>query len=261
MNSTIAIVLARGGSRGVARKNARRLVGSPLIAHTIHAALQAELVDRVLVSTDDDEIATIATVCGAEVPFQRPSALATDEATSEQVLVHALDWLVAHEGHAPEVLVYLQSTNPFRPAGLIDHCVRRLRESPRLDSVFAAAPTHKKFWRQKDAGSWTRIGSSARHLPRQIDSEWLMREDTGIACATRSRVVLDTGCRLGDAIDVIANDDPLAAIDIDTEADWWLAETVARRLNARPEHNYCLLPTPSSTRQRSDTDLLSDEEG
>ena len=101
----LAVVPARGGSKGLARKNLRLLGGKPLVAHAVAAGLAASLVDRVVCSTDDPEIAEAARLAGAEVPFLRPAELAQDTTEDLPVFVHALDWLERHEGWAPELVV------------------------------------------------------------------------------------------------------------------------------------------------------------
>ena len=110
----IALIPARGGSKGIPRKNVLLVGGQPLIAWTIAAALAAPGVSRVLVSTDDPEIAAVARAHGAEVPFLRPAALATDSASSLEVALHALDWLEKEELITPEYLLLLQPTSPLR---------------------------------------------------------------------------------------------------------------------------------------------------
>lgn len=112
--SPIALVPARGGSKGIPRKNVLPVGGKPLIAWTIAAALATPGISRVLVSTDDPEIAEVARAHGAEVPFLRPPELATDTATSLDVALHALDWLEKKEFKTPEYLLLLQPTSPLR---------------------------------------------------------------------------------------------------------------------------------------------------
>src|SRR5262249_7126007 len=116
----VAIVPARGGSKAIPRKNVRLLGGVPLIAYSIEAGLTARTVDRVIVSTDDEEIAAVARRFGAEVPFMRPAALAGDSTPDLPVFQHALDWLDAHEGYRPEIVVQLRPTSPLRPPDCVD---------------------------------------------------------------------------------------------------------------------------------------------
>lgn len=111
----LAIIPARGGSKGLPRKNIRLLGGKPLICWTIEAALKAKCVGRVIVSTDDPEISDISTKCGAEVPFLRPAELSTDTASSEQVVAHTMDQCPGYD-----VIALLQPTSPFRTSLDID---------------------------------------------------------------------------------------------------------------------------------------------
>ncbi len=109
----LAVIPARGGSKGIPRKNIRQFAGYPLIAYSIAAGLQAEMVTRVIVSTDDEEIAQVSRQFGAEVPFFRPTELAQDNTTDLPVFQHALRWLKEHEGYEPDVVVQLRPTSPF----------------------------------------------------------------------------------------------------------------------------------------------------
>lgn len=112
MNNTLCIIPARGGSKGIQKKNIRILGGKPLISYSIHAALEAAA-GRVIVSTDDPEIARIALNCGAEVPFQRPRELATDTASSLSVLLHAVEFMEESENLIVDTVVFIQPTSPF----------------------------------------------------------------------------------------------------------------------------------------------------
>lgn len=110
----LGIITARGGSKGIPRKNVKLLAGKPLIAHTIDAAKESDVFDRIIVSTDDAEIAEVAKRCGADVPFMRPAELAGDTTPTLPVLVHALTWLKENEQYAPDVVMLLQPTAPLR---------------------------------------------------------------------------------------------------------------------------------------------------
>ena len=131
----LALIPARGGSKGIPRKNIRPFAGYPLIAYSIAAALQAETVTRVIVSTDDQEIAEVARHFGAETPFLRPAELAADRTTDLPVFQHALHWLAEHENYHPEIVLHLHATSPVRPRGFIDQAVRLLREHPEAECV------------------------------------------------------------------------------------------------------------------------------
>jgi CMP-N,N'-diacetyllegionaminic acid synthase len=120
MTDMVGLIPARGGSKGIPYKNLVPLGGRPLIAWTVEAALASAALRRTIVSTDDERIAQVAGECGADVPFLRPAELALDTTPSLDVALHALDWLEQHEGRAPEYLVLLQPTSPFRTAADID---------------------------------------------------------------------------------------------------------------------------------------------
>lgn len=138
--SVIAVIPARGGSKTVARKNLKPLAGKPLVAWTIEAAKAAREVDRVLVSTEDEEIAAVARQAGAEVPFLRPAALAGDDVHSVMTVLHALDWLEKEEGRLPEAVAMLLPTSPLRQAADLDRAVALWRSAgaPSVISVCAA---------------------------------------------------------------------------------------------------------------------------
>ena len=122
MKTLVGVIPARGGSKGVPRKNVRTICGKPLIAWSIEAAQQCSYLDEFVVSTEDEEIASIARECGAKV-LKRPSALASDEATTISVLQHVLDEIPS------ESLMVLQPTSPIRSTGLLNRCVEAYRQS------------------------------------------------------------------------------------------------------------------------------------
>lgn len=125
-NSVLALIPARGGSSRVPRKNIRNLGGKPLIAHTIEDAIQSEMVDSTVVSTDDEEIASISREWGADVPFLRPEELATDTSPTGPVIRHALDWLESNRDNKYQIIVLLQATSPFRKPEDVDNSLRKL---------------------------------------------------------------------------------------------------------------------------------------
>lgn len=149
MREVLALIPARGGSKGIPRKNIRLFAGLPLISYSIAAGLQAELVTRVIVSTDDEEIAQVARDYDAEVPFIRPAELAEDYTPDLPVFAHALRWLDEHEGYKPEVVVHLRPTSPIRQPKLIDEAVNKLLLHPEADSirgVISAREIPYKMW-------------------------------------------------------------------------------------------------------------------
>lgn len=229
--NVVAIILARGGSVGLPKKNIQPLLGKPLIHYTIKAALDSKRVDRVIVSTDCEEIAKVSRECGAEVPFMRPSELAQNDSSSESALKHAVDWL-EESGKPADIIVYLQTTDIFRHKWMIDAVVDDLRYNKKVDTSFIAHPTHKKFWRKMDQQQSYRI-TDERYMPRQAMGGVLVyREDTGIACATRVSVI-KKGKRIGKHVSIVDNEDFNSCIDIHDEENLWLAEQVLKRDNGK----------------------------
>lgn len=134
-HEVLAIIPARGGSKGIRRKNLIPIAGMPLVVHSIRHARAARLVQRVLVSTDDPEIAEVARAAGAEVPFLRPKELAEDDVLDWPVFEHALAYLDNAEGYRPDLIVHLRPTAPHRLPGWIDSAVELLLSAPNADSV------------------------------------------------------------------------------------------------------------------------------
>ncbi len=133
---TLGIITARGGSKGIPQKNIRPLCGRPLIAYTIDAAQGSRHLTRCIVSTDSEEIASCARALGADVPFLRPSELATDSALALSVLQHAINWLQEQEGETYAYTMMLQPTSPLRTGEDIDACID-LAAREKADSVFS----------------------------------------------------------------------------------------------------------------------------
>jgi len=131
----LAIILARGGSQRIPRKNIVRLGGVPLIAHTIRAAKKSKYIDRIIVSTDDLDIGAAAKRYGAEVPFYRPADISRWSSSEHEALKHALDWLKKNEKYKPDIVVKLFPTSPFRKTASIDRCIELLADDWNSDSV------------------------------------------------------------------------------------------------------------------------------
>jgi len=150
MTHILALIPARGGSKGIPRKNIRNFAGYPLIAWSIAAGSQAHTVNRVIVSTDDEEISAVAREYGAEVPFMRPPELAQDRTTDQPVFEHALKWLEDIEAYKPDIVIQLRPTSPIRPKDCIDGAVKTLMEHSQADcvrGVVTAGQNPYKMWR------------------------------------------------------------------------------------------------------------------
>lgn len=146
----LAIIPARGGSKSIPRKNIKLLCGKPLIAWSIEEAEKSRLLTRVIVSTDDEEIAAVARQYGAKVPFLRPAEIAQDLSPDAEFLLHALDFLRDKEKYEPEIVLRLPPTSPLRTAAHIDEGIQKLSDTPDADAVrpICEAPKHPyKLWK------------------------------------------------------------------------------------------------------------------
>ncbi len=221
---TLAIILARGGSKGLPNKNILPVGGKPLIAHSILQAKASGACDVVLVTTDDERIAKIAREYGAEL-LDRPKELADDVTAPGPVIAHAVKAYEAANGPV-DIVVYLQPTDLFRTPEMIRDCVERVKNNPKIDSAFVAYKTHKNFWRKAKDGGWERVaGDLATYESRQYRKEYLYREDTGVASAVRAPIAR-AGKRLGDKVDIVVTDDPKTGIDIHDKFDLWLTDKI-----------------------------------
>lgn len=162
----LSVIPARGGSKGIPGKNICEVSGKPLIAYSIEAALQAKLVDRVVVSTNDQVIADVSEKYGAEVVL-RPDAISGDLASSESALLHVLDVLAREENYHPDLLIFLQCTSPLTLPVDIDGTIRVLLESG-ADTAFAAIPFHYFVWSWNPDGEMVGINHDKKNrLMRQ----------------------------------------------------------------------------------------------
>lgn len=222
----LAVIPARGGSKGIPRKNIRLFAGYPLISYSIAAAQQAESVTRVVVSTDDEEIAVTARQYDAEIPFLRPAEFAQDNTLDLPVFQHALTWLAENEGYHPQVVVQLRPTSPVRPPGLVDEAVRMLLDHPEADSVRGVVPSGQnphKMWRiDPQTGRMKALLQvegikEPYNAPRQAlpPVYW----QTGHVDAIRPEAIMEKQSMSGDVILPVLID-PRYTIDIDTPYDW-----------------------------------------
>ncbi len=225
----LAIIPARGGSKSIPRKNIRPFAGHPLLAYSIAAGLQAERVTRVIVSTDDQEIAAVARRYGAEVPFMRPDEFSQDETTDFPVFTHALTWLAENEGYHAEIVIQLRPTSPIRPPDCVDNAVDILLSHPEADSVRGVVPSGQnphKMWRIDKHGRMAPLISvpgipEPYNAPRQSlpPTYW----QTGHIDAIRVSTIYQKNSLSGEVILPLVLD-PRYSVDIDTLKDWQRAE-------------------------------------
>jgi N-acylneuraminate cytidylyltransferase len=226
--SAVAIITARGGSKRIPRKNIRPFLGRPIIGYSIEAALQSELFDEVMVSTDDDEIAEIARGCGAEVPFRRSGEMSNDYATTADVLREVLGEY-GHQGRSFDHACCIYPTAPFVTAERLRDAYLRLGEDG-IDTVIPVTRFSFPIWRafQMDEGRLSYIWPD--NAPKRSQDLQPAYHDAGQFYFFRTGPFLAGGQLVGpNTIGIEA--DELEVQDIDTEQDWQLAELKYRLLS------------------------------
>ena len=221
--SCVAIIPARGGSKGIPRKNICAVAGKPLLAYTIEHAKGTPSIDRVVVSTDAPEIAAVATRYGAEVVW-RPADLSGDSAASELALLHALDELAARDGYRPELVVMLQATSPIRHAHDVQRAIDTLKTEG-ADSLFSACTLHGFVWRRNCDGLSSVSYDYRTRRMRQDSPEDLL--ENGSIYVTRHDLLRETGNRLGGRIAVYRMN-PLDSLQVDEPEDLIAVERLLR---------------------------------
>jgi N-acylneuraminate cytidylyltransferase len=233
MIEILALIPARGGSKGIPRKNIRSFAGYPLIAWSIAAAKQAARVTRIIVSTDDEEIAAVAREYGAETPFLRPAEFAQDQSTDLPVFEHAIQWLEEHEGYQPTIVIQLRPTSPIRPKDCVDSAVNILLEHADADCVRGVVPAGQnphKMWHlsgeDQPMKPLLEVEGIAEpyNAPRQIlpPVYW----QTGHIDAIRVATIKQKKSLTGDVIYPLVID-PRYTVDIDNLSDWAKYEALA----------------------------------
>ena len=226
MSEVVAVIPARGGSKGVPRKNVRRVGGIPLVARTIAAARASASIDRVVVSTDDAEITAIAKEWGADV-VTRPAALAGDEASSESALLHTLD-VLGGTGVDASILVFLQPTSPFIDGRDLDAAIDLVRGGAH-DSVFSAIETYGFLWSDDSDGQARGVNHDARVRPRRQDREPHYLE-TGAFYVMDAAGFRAAGHRFFGRVGLVEVAER-TAIEIDSEEQLALAQAIAVALD------------------------------
>lgn len=233
----LALIPARGGSKGLPNKNILPLGGHPLIAWSIAAAKATPGIGRVVVSTDSPEIARISREYGAETPFLRPADLAGDFTTDLETFVHALNWLDSEEGYNPDLVFQLRPTSPIRFLTEMQTCLRLLREHPEAQSVRTVTPspvTPYKMWLVDGPGQPMRpllsVPGMAEpyNMPRQkLPATWWQ---TGTYDLIRTEVIRKQGSMSGSCILPVCIENHLA-IDIDDLNSFNRAEALISQID------------------------------
>jgi CMP-N-acetylneuraminic acid synthetase len=227
--TVLGIIPARGGSKGVLRKNIRLLAGKPLIAYAIEVGLKSPSVDRVIVTTDDEEIAAIAREYGAEVPFMRPSELAGDSVPDKPVFQHVLNELKETESYHPDVLLNLRCTTPFKTVDDVESVVEKLVGSD-CDSVRTMTSVEGVFhpyWMFKEQDGYaqpflTGIDTEKNYQRQLLPSLYRLN---GVVDGLKSVNLLSSGSFWGDRMGIVEVPEE-RAFDIDTEFELRVANLI-----------------------------------
>ena len=225
----LAIIPARGGSKGVADKNIKLLNGKPLLAYTSEIAVQSKMLSEVMVSTEDEQIKNIAARLGMKVPFMRPQALAQDKTPTIDVIIHALEWY-EKQNIFFEAVCLLQVTSPFRTVEFLDKAIAKFIESDcdSLVSVQKVPHEYNPHWtfEVNDEGNLKIATGEIRIIPRRQDLPTAYHRD-GSIYITKTTVLLEEHSLYGRSTAFIESDPDLYA-NIDTMEDWKNAEKMLR---------------------------------
>ncbi|ERP39177.1 cytidylyltransferase domain-containing protein [Chitinivibrio alkaliphilus] len=227
--NTIALIPARGGSKGVPRKNIRPFCGVPLIVHSIKAAQESHHICSVWVSTDDAAIAKVARDAGASV-IHRPERLAGDTATTESAVEHALAYL-QERGVGVDRVVLLQATSPLRPPACLDAALEQFHQNG-YDSLVSLSPTHRFFWTTEDDRAVAQYDYTRRPRRQDMKEEDLSYVENGSFYIFTQALFEEKKNRLGGTIGYYCMGEEYS-YEIDTEADFLFLESLAKEERGR----------------------------
>ena len=230
--NTVAIIPARGGSKGIPRKNIKELCGKPLIAHIIETALSVEELDRVIVSTEDNEIAATAKKYGAEVPFSRPEELTEDETPTLPVLQHAVKYLAEEENYKPDIVVLLYATSPLLRAESVSEAIRMLKEGE-FDSVLSVVEDRGHYWIE-EADKYERLYPKD---PKNRQFERPLFKETGAIYLCRRELLMEENTMVGGKIGFLKME-KAETIDIDEPLDFEITKFFMKQRENGKDQNW-----------------------
>jgi len=236
ITNSIAIIPARAGSKSVKNKNIRLFNGKPLIAWTIEQALESNI-SRVIVTTNSKKIREIALEYGAEVPFLRSEELSTDTMAIEPVLLDVVNYLDINESYHPDCVVLLQPTSPFRTVDDINKALKIYKDNDLTSvvTVSRAIANQNPYWMlkrnktTKQVELFTGKSFSEMKIRRQDLPEVYIRNDFAYIIE-QNNLRMNPPNLYGDKVDLMIIDDERLDVDINTEAEWLIAETIFNRI-------------------------------
>lgn len=225
-NRIAALIPARGGSKGVHRKNLQTFLDKPLLVHSIEYALNSKLVDDVFVSTEDTEIGEVAEQAGARIIW-RPLDISGDTATTESAIDHGLNEMVKR-GLGCDIVALLQPTSPLRPGGSLEEALKTFVEGG-LDSLLSISPTHRFFWRIKGQEALAEYNYMDRPRRQDMQAEDIRYLENGSLYLFTAKHFREVGNRLGGKIGYILFEEEYS-YEIDSWDDLRFLEQLAKRL-------------------------------
>src|SRR3989339_269269 len=249
IGEVLVLIPARGGSKSIPRKNLVPVMGKPLMVHTIEVAKKCKHVTRIVVTTEDSEIAEIAASCGADVPFLRPVELASDESLDIEFHLHAIKWLSLQENYHADMIVNLRPTTPARRSETIDHAIETFHVHPEADSLRSirlASETPFKMWLINEQGFMTPVVNmtgtrESFNCPRQKLP--LVYWQDGYVDITKEETLLKKNSTTGDLVLPFIIEEE--TIDIDYEDE---IEKAEKQMKAKLSKNIRLTPITNQLR-------------
>jgi len=233
----LAVIPARGGSKGIPKKNIQLVAGKPLIAYTILSAKRSRHINKIIVSTDDKKISDISHSYGAEIPFLRPKKFARDDSSTLNVIKHTLEHLEKNQLYIPDVVVILQPTSPLRTTKTIDSCINLLKKT-NASSVLTVSEVKKhpftSFWLKRGF-----LNPLNRKFPNYYQRQKYpnLYFPTGAVYAFWYKTLQKYGTIYGPRIKpLVVNDEN--AVDIDTPFDLFISEMVLIHWNKYKKRFY-----------------------
>lgn len=229
MPEILAIIPARGGSKGIPRKNIKRLCGKPLLSYTIEAAKNSDYISRIILSTEDDEIASIGKNLGIDVPFMRPHSLAQDDTPSLPVFQHVLELLLKKENYKPEIVIILQPTSPLRVSRHIDEALKKFLDSGAdslvsvMDVPHNMSPHSVMFFNEEGYLS-NYIEQNELTNIRQLKPRFVARNGAAVYITTYSLLMERNKILGGKVIPYYMS--KIESLDLDDLSDWIVAEAI-----------------------------------
>lgn len=227
MNEILAIIPARGGSKGVPKKNIKPLNGVPLIGYTIQEAKKTKYINRVIVSTDDEEIAEISKKYGAEIPYLRPKELAEDKSPTIDSIIHMLNWLKEHENYNPDYVCLLQCTSPLRDSEDIDGTIEKAMSEAVDGAISVCLAEVNPYWTNIFHGEKLKYFlEEGKKITRRQDLPNIYRINGAIYLIKTEILLKDKTFETDNVTGFVMSNEK--SIDIDTELDFKFAEILMK---------------------------------